>query len=184
MIRQGYRAPAQRILLIVGFAVVITMGALSLFLIRQSLSATGGVDHSLTVLNVIANLRADLRRAESGQRGFLLTGDAAYLNDYNATLGRVRPEADELYRLTSDNPNQTAIVGRLRPLIDEKLKELAVTVDLTLQGKTAEAFAAVKTDRGLGLMESITEGFRDAVIEERRLLDERRSYGTTIEIAL
>jgi CHASE3 domain sensor protein len=134
MTRQGYRAPAQRVLLIIGFAVVLTMGALSLFLIRQSLSATAGIDHSLTVLNTIANLRADIRRAESGQRGFLLTGDAAYLNDYNATLGRISPAIDDLGKLTSDNPIQRMVIDRLRPLIGEKLRELASTVALTLQG--------------------------------------------------
>jgi signal transduction histidine kinase len=184
MIRQGYRAPAQRVLLIIGFTVVLVMGALSLFLIRQSLSATSGVDHSLTVLNVVANLRADLRRAESGQRGFLLTGDATYLNDYNATLGRVTPAVDELSKLTNDNPTQKAIMDRLRPLIGEKLQEMASTVDFTLQGRKAEALATVKTDRGLSLMESITDAYRDANVEERRLLDERRSYGTKVEIAL
>src|ERR1700754_730078 len=108
MIRQGYRAPAQRVLLIVGFAVVLTMGALSLFLVRQSLSATASVDHSLTVLNVVANLRADIRRAESGQRGLLLTGGAQYLNDYNTSLGRVSPEVEQLSQLTADNPVQKA----------------------------------------------------------------------------
>jgi signal transduction histidine kinase len=184
MLDQGYRAPAQRILLIVGFAVVLTMGALSLFLIRQSLSAQAGVDHSLTVLNVIANLRADLRRAESGQRGLLLTGDAAYLNDYNETLGRISPALDELAKLTGDNPIQKATVARLRPLTDEKLQELAATIALTLQGRTEEALATVRTDRGLSLMEDITDGYRDANAEERRLLDDRRRSGTTFEIAL
>ncbi len=184
MIRQGYRAPAQRVLLTIGFTVVLVMGALSLFLIRQSLSATSGVDHSLTVLNVVANLRADLRRAESGQRGFLLTRDAAYLDDYNATLGRISPALDELDTLTGDNPTQKVIVARLRPLIDEKLQEMATTVALTLQGRTAEALATVRTDRGLSLMQDITDVYRDANAEERRLLDERRSRGTTIEIAL
>jgi signal transduction histidine kinase len=184
MLRQGYRAPAQRFLLIVGFAVVLTMGAISLFLIRQSLSATAGVDHSLTVLNVIANLRADLRRAESGQRGFLLTGDAAYLNDYNGTLGRIPPALDELGKLTSDNPTQKAIIARLRPLIEQKLQELGGTVTLMLQGRTAEALAAVKTDRGLTLMQDIVEGYREANAEERRLLDRQRSAGTALQIAL
>ncbi len=184
MTRQGYRAPAQRILLIVGFAVVLTMGALSLILIRQALTATSGVDHSLTVLNVIANLRADLRRAESGQRGFLLTSDAAYLNDYNQTLGRISPALDELAKLTADNPTQKAIIARLRPLIEQKLQELAATVTLTLQGRMAEALATVRTDRGLALMQSVTDGYRDANAEELRLLNERRSYGTTVEIAL
>jgi len=184
MIRQGYRAPAQRVLLIVGFAVVLTMGALSLFLIRQSLSSTAGVDHSLTVLNVIANLRADLRRAESGQRGFLLTGDAAYLNDYNGTLGRISPALDELEKLTSDNPTQKAVFARLRPLVAEKLQELATTVALKLQGRAADALAAVNTDRGLSLMQNIGEAYRDATAEERRRLDERRTVSTRYEIAL
>ncbi len=74
MIRLGYRAPAQRLLLVIGFAVVLVMGATSLFLLRQSLSATTGVDHSLTVISRVGSLRADIRRVESGQRGFLLTG--------------------------------------------------------------------------------------------------------------
>jgi len=184
MIRQGFRAPAQRLLLMVGFAVLLTMGAVSLILIQQSRAALDKVDHSLTVLNLIANLRADLRRAESGQRGFLLTGDAAYLKDYNDTLGRVRPELDQLYQSTADNPNQKAAIDRLRPLIDGKLQEMASTVDLTARGHTAEALAAVKTDRGLGLMQGIADSLRAASAEERQLLDDRRGAGTSIEIAL
>jgi signal transduction histidine kinase len=184
MIRLGYRAPTQRLLLAIGFAVVLIMGALSLFLIRQALTAAAGVDHSLTVLNVVANLRADIRRAESGQRGFLLTNDSAYLDDYNDTIGRIAPELDELEKLTADNPDRKAVIDRLRPLIEQKLQELAATVALKMQGRTAESLAAVRTDRGLSLMQSIGESYRAVIAAERRLLDERRRQGTRYEISL
>jgi signal transduction histidine kinase len=184
MIRLGYRAPAQRLLLVIGFAVVLIMGATSLFLVRQSLSATTGVDHSLTVINTVGSVRADIRRVESGQRGFLLTGERQYLDDYNQALGRIQPQLEDLYQLTSDNPSQKAAIDRLRSLVEEKLKEMAITVELALENRSAEAVAITKTGRGLAVMNDIIEVYRALLTEERRLLDERRSAGTRYEIAL
>ncbi len=160
------------------------MGAISLILIRQSLTASAAVDHSLTVLNTVANLRADVRRAESGQRGYLLTGETVYLDDYNAALGRLQPELEELYKLTVDNPSQKESIDRLRPLFAEKLKEMASTVELALQNRRPEAMAIVKDGRGLGVMQDVIEVYRALVAEERRLLDERRARTTLYEIAL
>ena len=184
MIRQGYRAPAQRLLVAAGFVVVLAMGALSFSLTRQTKAINDSVDHSLTVLNLMANLRADLRRAESGQRGFLLTGDAIYLNDYNATLGRITPELDQLDALTADKSGQKEMVQSLRGEIAEKLNELAATVDLQLKGRREDALAVVHTDRGLRLMEAVSQHFRDFNAEESRLLAERRSRGARNETYL
>src|SRR4051794_25117445 len=102
MIRKGYRAPPQIALVLAGFAVVLAMSAVSVWLIRQSQATNNQLTHAMTVSNLIATMRADLRRTESGQRGFLLTGKAAYLTDYNASRGRLLPEFDQLTALAGD----------------------------------------------------------------------------------
>ncbi len=111
------------------------------------------------VLQQIANVRADLRTAETGQRGYLLTGERRYLAPYEQAVARVWARFDELIRGVR-TPAQQERLGALRPLIEAKLQELAETVELRTQG-LENALAVVRTDRGQRLMEEI-DGLADA----------------------
>jgi signal transduction histidine kinase len=184
MLRQGYRAPAQRFLIAAGFGVVMVIAVFSFWLSQRATGVNESIDHSLSVLNVIATLRADVRRAESGQRGYLLTADSAYLKDFEATRQRILPELAELSELTADNPEQKAIIGQIRQVLDDKLHELDATVGLQGEGRRDEALALVATDRGLKLMETLGGLYRNAIEIENRLLAARRIEGRRNEIAL
>jgi len=104
--------------------------------------------HSHEVIAALDALQSTLQDAETGQRGFLLTGDEKYLQPYEDALSRITPEIDSVATLTQDNPNQQANLALLRPHVAAKLAELKQTIDLRRGGGEAAALAVVRSDRG------------------------------------
>jgi signal transduction histidine kinase/CHASE3 domain sensor protein len=99
-----------------------------------------------------ANLLELLTDAETGQRGFLLTGREYYLDPYKRAVREV-PEV--LQRLTVSTANRRDQVGAaitLKSLIQEKFDELKQTIDLYRSGGADAAVAKVRTDQGNNVM--------------------------------
>jgi CHASE3 domain sensor protein len=88
------------------------------------------VVHTDEVMVNLERLFSMLQDAETGQRGFLLTGAERYLAPYNDAVPRVQPAINEIQRLTADNPNQQRRIDALGPLVKSKLAELQETIDL------------------------------------------------------
>src|SRR5581483_6068319 len=93
------------------------------------------VVHTHQVQLKLSETLALLTDAETGQRGFLYTGEEQYLAPYNSALEQIPSRMDDLSRLTADNPRQQEAIGRLRPLARMKLNELASTIALFRSGK-------------------------------------------------
>src|SRR5271168_4497994 len=88
------------------------------------------VDHSHQVQTELAILLSTMKDAETGQRGYLLTGNDSYLEPYEAALRAIKGTFAEARRLTIDNPRQQHRLDAISPLIDGKLAELKETIDL------------------------------------------------------
>ncbi|HEV2602073.1 MAG TPA: CHASE3 domain-containing protein [Microvirga sp.] len=124
-----------------------------------------------TILRQAAEIRADVRTAETGQRGYLLTGDLRYLEPYNVAIGRLWAVFGQLQATVRD-PQQLQRLVDLKPLIQAKLDELARTVELRRQSFDA-ALAVVQTDLGQRLMEVIDARVQELEAAEQAILDAR-----------
>src|SRR5690349_12641223 len=82
------------------------------------------VAHTHRVLQQIESIRSLIGEAETGERGFLLTGDRRYLEPYQEAVERLAPEVDILRDLTTDNLSQQRRVAGLKPLVDSRLRQL------------------------------------------------------------
>ncbi|HEY4161655.1 MAG TPA: CHASE3 domain-containing protein [Dongiaceae bacterium] len=184
MIREAYRAPTQRVLVAIGFGVVFAMSAISVWLIRDFQSISDRVDHSQTIINMVATLRADIRRVESGQRGYLLTRNANYLNDYNAARQTIPASLDGVAAAISGDAQESENVAALKKVFTSKLEELSRTIELDLGGQHQEALAIVATDLGLQLMNEISDRIRAITTLERQHLDRLRRSADHVGIAL
>ena len=89
-----------------------------------------------------------LLNAETGQRGFLLTGASRYLEPFASAETTIKRDLDKLTRLERDNSATQADVARLRQAADSKMTELRQTIALFRQGHRDEALEIVRTDRG------------------------------------
>ncbi|HEY1550577.1 MAG TPA: response regulator, partial [Kofleriaceae bacterium] len=118
-------------------------------------------------------VEGDVIGAETGQRGFLLTGRESYLEPYEVARAALAGDLLVLRQLTLDNSDHQLAISSLTPLIQSKLDELSETIRLKRNGETAEAIARVLTDRGKNYTDKIRELVATMLTNERKLLDAR-----------
>jgi signal transduction histidine kinase len=133
------------------------------------------VRHSLEVRAQLTRVLSLMQSAETGQRGYLLTGQELYLQPYQMALDQMPATLDHTAALVSDNPRQQAALGKLRGLIGGKLDELRTTVDDFKAGHGEAALAIVNNDTGFRLMQEIRGIIDTMQAEEEGLLTARQT---------
>lgn len=135
----------------------------------------GLVTRTLRAERELNAVGAGIRDAETGQRGFLLTGAPEYLAPYREATRDAPAGIARLKRMLSDNPEQLRRVSILDTLSKEKLAELNRTVELANRGNRDSALQVVRTNVGDSLMQSIRIVLRDAIQAEDSLLNAREN---------
>ena len=107
------------------------------------------------VADSVDSLFASLLDAETGQRGFLLTGEDRYLEPYNRAIQQIPPELSAVSRLLAARPGQAAAAARLSALTTDKLAELRETVELRRARGITPPLVIVLSDRGKQTMDEI-----------------------------
>jgi CHASE3 domain sensor protein len=136
------------------------------------------VAHSLAVRSTLGDFMGLMREAETGQRGYLLTGRSLYLEPYRAAIEQLPQTLDRLAALVSDSPQQSQAVSRLRALTDEKINELRSTLQEEAAGHHDAALSTVNSDRGFQTMEGIRQLVGSMENEENHLLVDRQARST------
>ncbi|MEI9850838.1 MAG: CHASE3 domain-containing protein [Sphingomonas sp.] len=131
------------------------------------------VSHTHQVRRELADLLSTVKDAETGQRGFLLTGNDNYLAPYERATGQSHAAFEDVRKLTVDNPEQQRRLQTLSPLIDAKLAELQQTIDLRKAGSADAALQVVNSNAGKAAMDQIRAIIADADRAEAELLDQR-----------
>ena len=97
----------------------------------------------------------DLLNAETGQRGFLVSGDPDYLQPYRLGSAAVISDLATLTRVSRTVPPLTADVAALHALTRSKLSELAYTLSLARSGHRHQALGVVETNSGQRTMDLV-----------------------------
>jgi len=95
----------------------------------------------------ITHLLSDLQAAETGQRGYLLTGDPVYLVPYQLAADSVPGDLARLRVMVTDSAQARRLVA-IEPVIAAKLAELAETIDLQRSGNGTQALTVVASGQG------------------------------------
>jgi PAS domain S-box-containing protein len=131
------------------------------------------VAHTFEVLRTAQALDQALQDAERGQRGFLITGDEAYLAPYQQGIEAAPGLFAKIQKLSEDNPEQQRKLPILKNLIDTKLTELARTIEVRKRDGFDAARQIVLTNVGADAMRAITTLIDAFVATEDALLNER-----------
>ena len=122
------------------------------------------------------DLLSAMKDAETGQRGYSLTGDEAFLKPYASAPERVRGDLETLRRLTVV-PAARRNLDAVPPLIDAKLLEMANVVALRRANDTAGVVAAVSNGQGMRLMDAIRAQMASFIkIEEAELAGREAAF--------
>ncbi|MFI4939719.1 MAG: diguanylate cyclase domain-containing protein [Burkholderiales bacterium] len=124
--------------LMVGFAVALLI--CSVYGITTTIMHTAiSVSQTYEVISAIENLRAGLVDAETGERGYVITGETSYFPVYFDTLQRIQWETDLIDALIADNPSQRALFSKLKRLIAYRLKTIRIIVETRQAGSIDDA---------------------------------------------
>ena len=140
---------------------------------RSLVNNQKSVVHTQEVISELQTVLTALVDAETGQRGYLITGDERYIGPFNSGSKEIYESIDRVSQLTVDNPRQQAILPNLIGLVDIKIAELSQTIELRRIDGFDAAQAVVLTDAGRKTADDIRAIIGDMIAEEEGLLTER-----------
>jgi len=129
-------------------------------------------ERELSVLNQLDDFFSDLKDAEDGQRGYLLTGELPYLQPYTNARARIQIELDRLRQIAMTGGLASNSVERVATLTQQKMAELDQTVQLRRDDAREAALAIVKNNSGRHFMEEIRDQMGRLRTDEQNKLKE------------
>jgi CHASE3 domain sensor protein len=170
--------PSQRIILGIGLAILLIIGAASIGLDLKSRSDNASVDRALGILAKISDMRPQLRRAESAARAFALTGDQQFAREYREASDAILPALAALIEAVKANPTEKQLIEETKALVERQIAVNGESIRLRTAGDAAAVAALVgREDRAATA--AIAGNLEKAVAEERRLLFAQRAESET-----
>lgn len=128
------------------------------------------VAHSHEVLAASENLLSTLADAETGQRGYIITGVPIYLEPFETAKRRVHGSVDRLRTLAYENLEHKPAIYEIERLVDDKLAELSETIALRREKGFEAARKIMVTDRGKRVMDTIRSRLKEINSRESTIL--------------
>src|SRR5215210_6162415 len=161
------------------FAVIAGNGLIAYLELGAVIDRFRASRHSSNVLEELNETLGALRNAETGQRGYLLTGRAAYLQPYHDGRAKVAHHLEQLRNLAAADPIRGRRVLILRQAVEAKLNELDATVTRYGSDGPQAALRMVLTDQGNDLMMRIRGLAAELTNQEQMTRAMQRASATT-----
>ena len=117
-------------------------------------SNTEALRDSYAIIDRLSEVMSAIKDAETGQRGYLLTGNETYLEPYTAAQTSIYKVANQLRDMTANQPTQARRLEQALALIQSKMAELKTTIDLRRNPGFDAAAKVVDTNQGQALDET------------------------------
>ena len=163
-------------LAVVLFATVVGSGVIGLSAISELSYEFAVADRPATVYRTLESLLSATQDIETGQRGYLLSGNEAYLEPYERGLREINPTLDTLDRLVSWNPLQVRRMGPLKAQIDTLQDYYAESIQLRRERGLEPSLARIQEGNGKAYMDSIrvmVSRMQEEAVRVRGLRQER-----------
>ena len=163
--------------ILIGFLIcTLILFGVAVFSFKNSekfVSSNAWVDHTNQVLNEFGQILICTVDAETGMRGFVVTGQDNYLEPYNNTISKVPEHFDKLKELTQDNPVQQRNIAELQNEYNEHIDFILKCINLR-RTDFEKARALVATGEGKRIEDSIRNTIEKSRGIEQGLLAERK----------
>ncbi|MGB6482077.1 MAG: PAS domain S-box protein [Candidatus Acidiferrales bacterium] len=164
-----------KVLIAFGLASVILVGVgvLSYRRMMETAADEAWIVHSHFVREALDGLLSDLAQTEATQRGYLLTGEQAYLAKRDDAFARVVEHTENIHDMTADNPVQQKLLEELEPLVRTRVAQMREVIAERHTRGMAAAVAALRANNTEGAMEKIHASVTAMLQEEEGLLATR-----------
>ena len=160
----------------VALGILALLSASDYWSTRTFLVTSEEVNHAHEVVEQLDHLLAEMTDAETGQRGYLITGSVRYLAPYERATARIADTLHAIRVLTADGSAQGERLNRLVPQVASRLAIMRETMDLYDREGLAAARQHVLTDRGKTVMDDIRKLVGEMDRAERMVLLDRGAY--------
>jgi len=157
----------------VAVAIIVAIGAAALRSSSATLESAGWVAHTLDVRGALERAVAIAIGAESDVRGYEISGDSAFLGEYDAARTDLNRLLSRLRELTADNPTQQRRLDSLEALIPQRIELLRQILEAHRRHRIAGAAGVMSTGRVKPFMDEIRGLVARMEDEETRLLAAR-----------
>jgi len=134
---------------------LLVVGSVSYWSVSGFLAASRNRRHAYEARGTLANLLIHLEDAESGERGYVLTGDTSYLAPYTRTVTATERNLDQLRALAPPDTALTTLLGTLGPAVHAALSRFGQTIAQRQSGEAAAAAGLLRGEAGDRLMDDI-----------------------------
>jgi len=163
--------------------IVIAIGLVCFLTLQQLLRSNQAVSHSGQVMQKLEKVLSVMKDAETGQRGYLITGRANFLEPYNGAYNEALNLTGELETLTADNPQQQINIASVRNILHQRMDVLQKLID---KKQRAQAILPDDLDAGKLAMDALRQAVAKAEATEQLLLDTQaarlRHYTTIVPV--
>ncbi|MFZ5691745.1 MAG: sensor histidine kinase [Pseudomonadota bacterium] len=171
-----HRSPGvQPILLSIGFCILVAISAASVWLVQRSGQDAQAVVTAFDIQSRLSLILLHLRRAESAQRGYIITGQDDYRKEYAEAARNALPAVSSAAEgLQEEAPRLKPAFEKIPALVQRKLDEMERVVSLHDAGRVTEAADLIRHGEGRTVMEEIRQTIAALYNAERAQLDQRR----------
>lgn len=124
---------------------------------RRSIAATAALENTLEIKVAIQKLKELTLDAETGQRGYLLTGKEAYLAPYKSSIAQIDGTLDFLRNRLAGNQDQLARFAAISRALSRKLGEMEMSIELRQKNQEVAWRSVIETDQGKEYMDAMRE---------------------------
>ncbi len=174
---QSRRFNTVRFLLVTSVLLTVVSAIITYYNDQQRKRTTELVILTYKVIQASTTLFSDIKDMETGQRGFIVTGDSVFLESYNQEEKDIDPQLLLLTQLVSNNPRQLSVVNQhLVPILRQKRTEMDRSLLLFGHHGRDTASLYIATKIGKAHMDSIRYWINDLVDHENKLLESRNQH--------
>lgn len=161
------------ILFVLALLIIAGIGVRSYSLILQLIESNRWGAHTHQEIESLERVISAFKDAETGQRGFILTGDDRYLEPYNSAIIDIPKVINSASSLTKDNPQQQASLLQLEKLSSQEFEELEKSIKFRKDVGMKKAVGFIRANLGKQIMDEIRALVDQMQVREQQLLEAR-----------
>lgn len=155
----------------VSIALLVINASLLIINTGQAMDSNAHYARSYEIKRALSTFQSVITTAESGQRGYLLTGDTEYLTPYYRAMRGWRVELDRLANLTADNPERQKDIAELERFTAAAIGRLEQTIERSPRPGPSGNADLVGTDRATQTMDRVRSIVERLIVEEDARID-------------
>ncbi|WP_457150475.1 CHASE3 domain-containing protein [Mesorhizobium sp. P5_C1] len=145
----------QSLPLFIGFAVLALIVGTRAVLVESQRANRAAARETIEYQELLSGLLSLAQDAESGQRGYLLTGEKSYLEPYRKAVEAIPGQLARIDTMTASDDQLAPQVSHIKDALAQKQAELSETIALYDKGDAAKALEMVRSGQGKAAMDEI-----------------------------